>query len=269
MLFFSHSIQRMKRICFFFSLCFFFCCLYWVNSPAAAVHEQQQKSAEAILEKIDDLWRSESSKARLKMIVHTEHYTRTLIMESWTKGKEKSLVRILSPMKEKGTVSLKNENTLYTYLPKTDRVIRLTSGMMMGSWMGSHFTNDDLVKESRLSEDYIPEITFEGERDDRQVIDFDLIPKPDAPVVWGKIAITVLAENYQPVVSRYFDEDMALARTLYFRDIKMIDGRLIPTVLHMVPADKPGEYTEMTYQDIEFDIDVPDSMFSILQLRRM
>jgi len=190
-------------------------------------------------------------------------------MDSWTKGKGKSMVRIISPLKERGTVSLKNENTLYTYLPKTDRVIRLTAGMMMGSWMGSHFTNDDLIKESRLSEDYDPAILYEGERDGKQVVEFDLIPKPEAPVVWGKINITVLEDVYLPVVSRYYDEDMVLARTLYFRDIREMSGRMLPAVLHMVPADKPGEYTELIYQEITFDVDIPDAMFSILQLRRM
>ncbi|MDW7772447.1 MAG: outer membrane lipoprotein-sorting protein [Desulfobulbaceae bacterium] len=231
--------------------------------------ETNQEQAQAILEKIDDLWRSTSSTAELKMIVQTENYTRTMIMESWTKGREKSLVRITSPLKERGTVSLKNDKTMYTYLPKTDRVIRLTSGMMMGSWMGSHFTNDDLIKESRLSEDYIPEITFAGERDGSAVIEFDLIPKPEAPVVWGKIAITVRADDYLPVVSRYYDEDLTLARTLEFTDIREMGGRLLPAVLHMTPADKPGEYTELIYLQIEFDVDVSDSLFSIMQLRRM
>jgi outer membrane lipoprotein-sorting protein len=191
------------------------------------------------------------------------------LLESWTKGKEKSLVRIISPLKEKGTISLKNGNTLYTYLPKTDRVIRLTSGMMMGSWMGSHFTNDDLVRESRLSEDYIPAILFEGSRDGREIIEFQLEPKPEAPVVWGRIVITVRAGDYLPLVSRYYEEDLTLARTLSFRDIREMDGRMLPAILHMQPEDKPGEYTEMTYQDIEFDVELPESLFSLMQLRRM
>lgn len=222
-----------------------------------------------ILERIDDLWRSESSRATLKMIVETEHYTRTMIMDSWTKGKEKSLVRIVSPLKEKGTVSLKNGNIMYTYLPKTDRVIRLTSGMMMGSWMGSHFTNDDLVKESRLSEDYDPEILFEGGRDGEEIIEFALLPKPDAPVVWGKIVITVRSSDLMPLVSLYYDEDMVLARTLAFSDIKEMDGRVLPAVMHMVPADKSGEYTRLIYQEIDFGVDLQDSFFSLMQLRRM
>lgn len=102
-------------------------------------------------------------------------------MENWTQGKEKSLVRLLSPRKEKGTITLKSGNAIYTYLPKTDRTIRLTSSMMMGSRMGSHFTNDDLVKESRLSDDYVPQIIFEGDRDGGNIIEFALEPKPEEP----------------------------------------------------------------------------------------
>lgn len=251
-------------------LLLFFLFLVGIFAPFPAFTQDDGKlRAQEVLEKIDDLWRASSSNARLQMEVKTKHYTRTMIMDSWSKGREKSLVRIVLPLKEKGTVSLKNGNTMYTYLPKTDRVIRLTSGMMMGSWMGSHFTNDDLVKESRLSDDYEPEITFEGVRDGQDVIEFALLPKPDAPVVWGKIVITVRADDYLPIDSIYYDEDMVVARTLTFRDIKEMGGRMIPAVLHMVPADKPDEYTEMMYQQIQFDIDLQDSLFSLMQLRRM
>lgn len=230
--------------------------------------ESQRARARRILEKVDDLWRSTSSQGTMGMHVKTSHYTRTMRMDSWSKGKEKSLVRIISPLKEKDTVSLKSGNTMYTYLPKTDRTIRLTSSMMSGSWMGSHFTNDDLVKESRLSEDYEPEIIFEGERDGLSVIEFALQPKPDAPVVWGKIVITVRASDQIPLLSLYYDEDMVLARTLTFDRIKEMGGRLVPTVLRMVPTDKPQEYTELVYEDLRFDIDIPDSFFSLMQLRR-
>lgn len=237
----------------------------WANPDKKNI---QLARAYQILEKVDDLWRSTSSQGTISMRVKTKHYTRSLRMESWSKGKEKSLVRIISPLKEKGTVSLKSGNTMYTYLPKTDRTIRLTSSMMLGSWMGSHFTNDDLVKESRLSEDYDPAITFEGERDGLAIIDFALLPKPDAPVVWGKIVITVRASDHVPLVSLYYDEDMILARTLTFDKIEEMGGRLVPAVLRMVPTDKPEEYTELIYEDILFDIDITDSFFSLMQLRR-
>ena len=221
-----------------------------------------------ILQQIDDLYRSISSFSTITMRVQTKHYTRTVRMEGWSKGKEKSLVKILYPLKEKGTTTLKSGNNIYTYLPKTDRTIRLTSGMMMASWMGSHFTNDDLIKESRLADDYDPTITFEGERDGLQVIDFTLIPKPDAPVVWGKIILTIGASDHLPLLSQYFDEDTTLARTLTFSDIKNLGGRDLPTVLKVVPADKKEEFTELIYENINFDIELSDSFFSLMQLRR-
>ena len=121
-------------------------------SPALAADTDIVR-AKKILREIDDLWRGESSHGRFSMLVKTRHYTRSLQMEGWSKGTEQTLMRILKPLKERGTATLKSGSTIYTYLPRTDRTIRLTSGMMMGSWMGSHFTNDDLVKESRMDED--------------------------------------------------------------------------------------------------------------------
>ena len=157
-----------------------------------------QDRAKEILRHIDDLWRGASSYGIFSMQVKTAHYTRNMRMEAWSKGKEKTLVRILEPLKEKGTASLKSGNSIYSYLPRTDRTIRLTSGMMMGSWMGSHFTNDDLVKESRMEEDYHVTISYEGVRNGRKIIEFQLTPKPDAAVVWGKVVLIVLEIDYTP-----------------------------------------------------------------------
>jgi hypothetical protein len=224
--------------------------------------------ARQVLAGIDDLWRAGSSRSTVSMKVVTANYSRQVTMESWTLGKEKSLVKILAPRKEKGTVTLKSGNAIYTYLPKTDRTIRLTSSMMMGSWMGSHFTNDDLVKDSRLSDDYVPHIIFEGERDGRNIIEFALEPKPEAPVVWGRIVIVVLAEGFLPIASYYYDEDMVLARTMTFTDIKEMGGRFLPATMRVIPADEVGEYTELIYQNISFGINLDDSFFSLQQLRR-
>lgn len=221
-----------------------------------------------LLAEIDDLWRGQSSHAITTMQVKTEHYTRTMQMEGWSKGKEKTLIRIIEPLREKGTATLKSGNNIYTYLPKTDRTIKLTSGMMMGSWMGSHLTNDDLVKEARLEEDYDAEISFEGERDGQNIIEFTLIPKPDAAVVWGKLELSIDADSHNPIVEYYFDEDMALARTIEFTELKQLAGRLRPSVMTVTPADKPGEFTEFVYQQLEFDIELSDQLFSLSSLKR-
>ncbi len=224
--------------------------------------------ARLILAEIDDLWRADSSVATVTMRVVTAHYSRAVTMESWTLGKDRSLVKISAPIKEKGTATLKDGGAIYTYLPKTDRTIRLTSSMMLGSWMGSHFTNDDVVKESRLADDYDPEISFEGISEGRRIVEFSLTPRPEAPVVWGRIVTTALADGYLPLRSRYYDEDGQLARTITFSDIKTMGGRRLPAVMRVVPADKPGEYTELVYEKIAFSQPISEAFFSLVEIRR-
>lgn len=234
-------------------------------SPLSHANSERVSS---LLSEIDDLWRGQSSHALTTMQVKTEHYTRTMQMEAWSKGKEKTLVRVIEPLREKGTATLKSGNNIYTYLPKTDRTIKLSSGMMMGSWMGSHLTNDDLVKEARLEDDYDAEISFEGERNGENIIEFTLIPKPDAAVVWGKLILIIEATSHNPIVEEYYDEDMLLARTIKFTDLKQLAGRLRPSVMTVIPADKPGEYTEFVYQTLDLDVDLSDRLFSLSSLKR-
>lgn len=222
----------------------------------------------SVVSKIDDLWRGRSSDAVLRMEVKTAHYQRKMKMRTWSKGKERSLVRILAPLKEKGTATLKSGNSVYTYLPKTDRTIRLTSSMMLGSWMGSHFTNDDLVKESRLLDDYTATLMFEGERNGRKVMEIGLVPKPDAAVVWGKIILLVDVDGLIPIRQVYYDEDLKIARTMVFSDVKELGGRRLPATFKVVPADKPKEYTMLVYESISFDQNFSDSFFSVGRLRR-
>jgi hypothetical protein len=140
--------------------------------------------------------------------------------------------------------------------------------MMMANWMGSHFTNDDLVKESRLSEDYDSEITFEGDRDGEEIYEITLIPKPDAPVVWGRIEFTVLKDELMPLKGLYFDEDGVLVRTMTFSDIRVMAGRRIPAVMELIPEDKPGERTVITYGSLELGLNLKPDFFSRQTLTR-
>jgi hypothetical protein len=224
--------------------------------------------AEDIMNYIDDLWRGTSSRATMTMHVKTDRWERTITMTGWSLDRDYSLVRILSPKKEADTATLKVGNDIYNYLPKTDRTIKITSGMMMGSWMGSHFTNDDLVKESRLSQDYDLRIVFEGMRNGVDIWEIELIPKPDAAVVWGKILFSVRQDNRMPLEALYFDDDGDLVRTMTFSEFQTMDNRLLPARMRLTPEDHPGEYTEMIYQDITFDLELDPSFFSLQNLRK-
>jgi Outer membrane lipoprotein-sorting protein len=228
----------------------------------------QAQTPRDIIDDVDRILRGDSSHGVAEMKVVTENWERTIVMEVWSLGTEYSLVRVTSPAREAGTATLKAEDDIWNYLPKVDRTIKIPAAMMMGSWMGSHFTNDDLVKESRLVDDYEIQIGFEGERGGEEVWEFQLTPKPEAPVVWGRIDYRVRKRDKMPLWARYYDEDGGLSRTLEFGDFKRMGGRLVPASMHMVPADSPDESTSVVYEELEFDVDLDESFFSLQALKR-
>ncbi len=230
-----------------------------------SVHAQ---TAREIVDRVDRLMRGESSEARVTMEIITEHWSRALDMEIWSLGTDYSLVRVLAPPKEAGTATLMVDQEVWNYLPRVDRTIKVPPSLMMGSWMGSHFTNDDLVKESRLIEEYDVRIAFDGERDGTEVWELELVPKPEAPVVWGRITWLVRKADLMPVAARYFDDDGELARTMRFQEYRNLGGRVVPAVMVVIPADKPEETTTVRYERLAFDVGLEPDFFSLRNLRR-
>jgi len=219
------------------------------------------------MDRVDRLMRGESSHGRVEMQIETEHWSRSLEMEVWSLGTDYSLVRVTAPPRETGTATLKADQEVWNYLPRVDRTIKVPPSLMMGSWMGSHFTNDDLVKESRIIDDYEIALSFEGLREGVAVWEFYLTPLPEAAVVWGHIEWQVRQADDMPVWVRYYDEDGALVRTLTFSDYRVMGGRLVPAIMLVVPTDKPAESTKMIYHDLEFGLDLTPDYFSLRNLR--
>lgn len=237
--------------------------------PAGAPDPSSPDFARWVMEYQDDLHRGDQSHAVMEMTVQTKHWTRTMAMESWSKGKDYSLVRILAPKKERGTATLKSKDDLFTYLGKTGRTIKITGAMMGGSWMGSHYTNDDLVKSSRFSEDYEIKLSFTGKRDGVDIYRFTLIPRPDAAVVWGKIEVNIRQDDLQPIDETFFDEDGNKVRVMTFEDYREVGGRLMPTKMMVKPLDKPGEYTLIQFKKLSFDVSLDRNFFSLQKLKAM
>ena len=223
-----------------------------------------------IIDRVDRMLRGASSRADIGMEVATEHWTRSLEMRAWSLGTEYALIRMTAPPREAGTATLKVREEVWNYLPRVDRTIKIPPSLMMGSWMGSHFTNDDLVKESRVVDDYDIAIGFEGDRAGAQVWEFALTPKPTAAVVWGRIVQQVRKADLMPTWARYYDERGTLVRTMTFTDYRTFGSRLVPTVMTVRPEDKPGERTVIRYRDLEFDVRLTPDFFSLrtLQTRR-
>jgi len=216
-----------------------------------------------VMNKIDDQYRGSKSHGVMSMRVKTKRYERSMSLETWSLGKDYSLVRILKPKKERGTATLKARKTLYTYLNKTDRTIKITSAMMGGSWMGSHFTNDDLMHDSRLADDFnIRRLKSPADR-----YRFELIAKPKAAVVWGKIEIAVRRSDLQPLSQLFFDERGRKVRILEFSEYKDTGERIMPTRMVMKPLDGSGEYTEVKWNDIDFNVKLKKGFFSIQNLK--
>ena len=241
------------------------CALAFSSPPGAATAQTDPRVLE-IIDEVDRLMRGESSAGLMRMDIDTEHWSRSLEMRVWSLGAEHSLVRVEEPPREAGSATLMVGNEVWQYLPNVDRTFKLPPSMMLGSWMGSHFTNDDLVKESRLIEDYDIAIAHEGPRDGTEVWEFSLTPKPEAPVIWGRIEQQVRQSDRMPTWARYYDEDGALVRTMTFTDFRVLGGRTLPARMVVEPSDDE-ERTVVTYLELDFDVGLDEDFFSIRNLR--
>jgi hypothetical protein len=222
---------------------------------------------EIILNNVDDIYRSNASHGILTLSVKTSNWQRSLTLEQWSKGNDMHLLKVLKPKKEKDLATLRVDNNVWNYMPKVKRVVKIPSSMMSSSWMGSHFTNDDLVKQSRMVIDYDFSITYEGLRDGVDIVEISCIPKKNAAVVWGKVEVIVYRNDFIPLNIVYYDEDLKLSRTLKFSNIQVLGGKKIPLQMKMVPTDEPEESTAILWEKIEFDIVIKDDFFSLRKLQ--
>lgn len=222
-----------------------------------------------VMETIDDMYRGNKSHAVMEMEVQTEHWKRTLELEAWSLGEDYSLIRILEPKKERGTATLKAKGDLFTYLSKTGRTVKITSGMMGGSWMGSHFTNDDLVRDTRFSRDFDIALKSDGDEGGTRIYRFTITPKPDTPVVWGKIDVTVRQSDLQPLEERFFDEDGEPVRVMKLSKIETLDGKKMPTEVVVRPLDGSGEFTRVTWKTVDFRVELEPAFFSLRKLKSL
>jgi len=217
----------------------------------------------ALIRNVEQQYMGVSSKSVMTMRVKSEHWERTLTMEAWSLGREYFLVRILEPAKEKGVATLKAENNVWNYLPKVDRVIKVPPSMMGGAWMGSHITNDDLVKANHIDEEY----TFELLEETREHYMIACHPKPEAAVVWGKVVYEIIRPQLVPGKVVYYDEAQVPVREIDFDEVKKVDGRVLPLRMTVKPYDTPAEQTVIHYDFIDFDIHIDRGFFTLRNLK--
>lgn len=232
------------------------------------VNTQAQNAGE-IIERMEEVMRGESSYAEMVMRIERPRYEREVSMRSWALEEDYSLILITAPARDRGTVFLKRENEIWNYIPNIDRTIKMPPSMMSQSWMGSDFTNDDLVRESSTVDDYEHRILREETLDGRESWVLELIPKPDTPVVWGKVLVWIDKQEYLQLRMENYDQSGELANTMEFLDIQELGGRNLPTRMVLTPTDQPDHRTILEYREIDFNTDLDSSFFTRQNMRRI
>lgn len=235
-----------------------------VRTASAAA--QRPPDVDALLNHLDDLYRSTSSIARLEIVVTSKRTTRTLRVKAWSRGEEEVLVLIEAPPREAGTATLRVGENLWNYLPKIARTIRIPPSAMLGSWMGTDFTNDDLVKESSLRKDFTARVDRRSDSPAGWWLTLDV--KPGVVGRWARKEILVSDEQL-PIAERHFDRKGRLARAMAFDEITVLGGRRLPSRIVLTPVDAEGQKTELRYLDIEFSVTLPSDTFSLSRLERV
>jgi len=217
-----------------------------------------------LIREVEQQYHGTSSHALTTMKVRTANWERTLEMESWTLGRDYFLVRIKEPAKERGVATLKRDREVWNYLPKVDRVIKVPPSMMGGSWMGSHITNDDLVKSSHIEEEF----TFRLLEENPEYWLIEAVPRPEAAVVWGKIVYRLRKQPRVPEWIDYYDEEQAKVREIRFEDVRKIGSRSVPLKMTVTPLNKPGEQTVLHYRELVFGVPVDADFFNLRSLQQ-
>src|SRR5262249_9122755 len=232
------------------------------NVPACP-SDADQPDTTALIKRLDQLLSGRSSIGAMAMTIKTPSWTRSLRLKVWSQVKDYALIRVLEGgPRETGMMTLKREKQLWNWLPQAGRVMKLPSGMLGDSWMGSDFTNDDLLRGNSLTDDFTTTLTGVEKVDGRTAWRVALAPKPTAAVVWGRIETLIDRATCLPIEELFFDEDGKLARRMSFSDFRQIGWRQFPARMTVVPAEK-GRETSIAYSDMQFDVDIPADTFSL------
>lgn len=231
------------------------------------------QTAQQLVARAEDLLRGKTSDGTYEMTVTNPDFTRTMRMHAWwVQGTgstaEKSMIITMAPKKEEGNKWLRIGNEMWNYLRATETTIRIPPSMMLQSWNGSDFTNDDLARESSLSKDYTAQDDGVDTVQGAPCWKLLLMPKPDSPVVWGRLVLFVRRQDYLPALVQYYDEHGLLVRHLVYSEIRDEGGRTIPTSWTMYNDTKNGHVTIFHILKITFDRPIPEEIFSLQELQR-
>ncbi len=226
-------------------------------------------NADEIIKKADEKARGLTSYTELTIQVVRPTWKREMTLKTWSKGNKLALIMVTAPARDKGTVSLKRNKEVWNWMPSIERTVKLPPSMMMQSWMGTDFTNDDLVKESSVVYDYSHTLVGDSVIEGRDCYKILLKPNPDAAVVWGKVISYIDKKDFMQMRLEQYDEDGYLVNIMAGSEPKMLGGKLLPSRVEMIPVDKPGQKTVMIYTTMKFDEVYDDNFFTVQNMNRI
>ncbi|TWI79281.1 outer membrane lipoprotein-sorting protein [Lacibacter cauensis] len=228
---------------------------------------QFAQTAAEIVQKADAKMRGKTAIVEISIKTIRPGWSRSMDAKAWTKGTDYSLILVQAPAKDKGIVFLKRKKEVWNWMPSLERTIKLPPSMMSQSWMGTDFTNDDLVKESSVVNDYDHTLLGDTVISGRNCYIIRMIPKATAAVVWGKLIVCIDKTDFLELHTRFYDEEGVLINIMNGYDIKLMDGRLIPTRFEMIPVEKRNHKTEMIYRSVQFDRSIEDGFFTTEKMK--
>jgi outer membrane lipoprotein-sorting protein len=240
------------------------CAVLCILVPAS--HAQ---TAKEIVQRANDLMRGTSSYAEISMTIVKPEWSRTVAMKIWSMEPDYAMVYVTGPARDKGSVTLKRKNEVWNWLPSVQRVIKLPPSMMLQSWMGSDFTNDDLVRQSSIVDDYTHTLDGEETIEGRKCWKVALVPHSDAGVVWGKVIMWVSQDGYLQLRTDFYDEDGMCVRSFSGSNVRKFGDRTLPAHFEMVPLNDPGKKTVMDYHELRFDKRYEQSFFSEQNMKQV
>lgn len=211
-------------------------------------------------------WRGLSSYSEMTMTIHRPDWERTMSMRAWTEGEERSLVRVTEPVRDRGNGTLMDDNRMWTYSPKINRVIKVPSSLMNQSWMGSDFSNKDVSRADDIIDQYRHTLLDQREEEGHTVYTIEAVPLEDAAVVWGREVLEIRGD-YVVLAHRFYDQDGELVKALESLEIGEMGGRTVAIRQRMAQVDADDEWTEIRMSEVEYGVDHPDSLFTLSNLR--
>ncbi len=223
----------------------------------------------AIVQRMMDTMRGDSSYTEMTMRIVRPRYTREISLRAWEKEQKHTMLFITAPARDRGTIYLMSDKDIWVYDPRIDRTTRLPSSMMAQSWMGSDFSNDDLVRDTDPVRDFAHRLLRREVYQQRECYVIEMIPKPDTPIVWGKVLLWVTTDDFLQLRVENYDQRGSLVNSMAFDLIISTGQRRIPSRVTVTPAGKEHEHTVLTYQTIEFDIPIEDDFFTKATMQRL